>query len=289
MVQFAPVGSIAVSGRLESKKLLGNYRLLLAHDVIAHPVSYSSVYSKYWTAQRREVTFEPDSPLIIMDNSVVELGSSVNATQILSAVNFAYADVLVLADKLLDANATFAMSLNMSKGIKLHGKPDHLKYMGVVQGRTVEECIRCAANLATLDDIKVLGVPKVLTRPEAVGSRVVVTARITKEFGLPVHLLGFSHDPEDDQESVALPGVLGIDSSLPLRMAYSGLILTHNLNNAQQRPNNDFLNDNRLGPAHIMNLARVRGFFECQTDALDARTAAALSGFGAIPQPTSSL
>lgn len=287
MMQFAPVGSVGISARLEAMGLLGDYRLLLAHDVLAAPTRYNSMYGKYWDRDSRKRIGEPSGPLIIMDNSVVELGKPTLPSVMLTAIQFSYADVAVLADKMLDANATFAMSLNMQKGIKQHGKPDHLKYMGVVQGRTVEECIKCAANLSTIDDIGMLGVPKILVRDEAVGSRVVVTARIAKEFGLPIHLLGMSQSPQDDLEASQIPGVLGIDSSLPLRMAYDGLVLSHNLNNSLRRRSNDFLTDRGVKAQHVLNLETVRRFFGCQNDALDAHTKVALSEYGGTLQPTS--
>ncbi len=288
MVQFAPVGSVATSRLLERRHLLGDYRLLLAHDVVSSPATYERFYRKYWKAVEEDKrTIGKDMPLIIMDNSVVELGSSVNSSQILAAVNTAYADIVVLADKMLDPHATFAMSLAMQKGIKLHGKPDHLGYMGVVQGRTVEECVKCAANLSTIDDIRMFGIPKVLARDEAVGTRVVVTARVAREFGLPIHLLGFSGNPQDDLEASQVDGVIGIDSSLPLRMAYDGFVLNRELQNAMRRKSNDFLQDYYLKPQHILNLKHVREFFGCQTDVLDAHTEAALSEYGEISPLTS--
>lgn len=209
MALFAPVVPLGLAKWLKEKKALGNYHLLLAHDVIEHPKEYAEVYG--------DIGRDRDS-CIIMDNSLIELGYAIDTSMLIDACHIVGARYAVMPDKLKEADQTYDMS---EKGFKeLFKKAPEIKPVFVVQGANIMQCLELSVRFLKLADIHginyMLSVPRVLG--DTLGSRKELIASIWKQ-GVPMHLLGFSNNLLDDVACSRMPGVVGIDSASPIRVA----------------------------------------------------------------------
>ena len=144
MGKFAPVCPAHIAAQLKNWHMLGEYHLLLAHDVAANSEAYASAYMvNRW-----------EQGTIIMDNSIIELGDSVDLQMIKTAADTVQANVVVLPDVLLDCQGTvdrIAEALPLWQEAFEIGKMsslDRLRFMYVPQGQTREEWIKCAQQLA---------------------------------------------------------------------------------------------------------------------------------------------
>jgi hypothetical protein len=214
MAKFAPIASLAMMKSLDEKDLLGDYHLLLAHKILEDPQGWGSFFQRRLT--------ERGEDFIIMDNSLIELGRPLSVQEVVNAAVHVAADCIVLPDKLTDMSQTFEMSKAAMQEYTAVCR-DWFDFLGVVQGKTEDEYMKCAEGLVGLG-CHYLSIPRVTK--EVLGSRVFITERIISEFGKDIHLLGFSDDLIDDlatanmfskRESFPV-GVIGIDSSEPLRM-----------------------------------------------------------------------
>jgi hypothetical protein len=152
MPQFAPVAPLQLHKALAEKGKLGDYHLLLAHNILADPVAHT----QFW-AHRSEA-------FIIMDNSLIELGRPLDASKVVEAAEMVNAQVVVLPDVLGDAKATLRFIKHDIGKI-----PKHFIRLGVVQGTSLEECLRMTTEMVRLG-VDAISVPRHLT--ERLGSRV---------------------------------------------------------------------------------------------------------------------
>lgn len=215
MSRFAPVCPLPVAEALWGMGLLGDYHLLLAHDVLVPTNSdeYRSLYSDRMRAKFKDT-------VVIMDNSVVELGHAMPFEQVSRAAQICDADYIVAQDSFLDKVATleaaraFYAEACTSKGRGLYTPP----LMGVVQGRNVRECLDVADYYAGSELFRGIAVPRCLT--PVLGSRIPLLLELYKRHASRFdcwHLLGFSEDIFDDLAAARLPFVSGIDSAAPVR------------------------------------------------------------------------
>src|SRR5881392_1163767 len=93
MPRFAPVCSLDMLKELDYYQVLGDYHLLLAHEVLKQPNEWKKFYSKIRS-------FLGSNPFVIMDNSLIGLGRPLEAEQIAEAADIVTADVVVLPDVL---------------------------------------------------------------------------------------------------------------------------------------------------------------------------------------------
>jgi hypothetical protein len=92
--------------------------------------------------------------------------------------------------------------------------------MGVVQGRDIDECLKCASNLTSTIGVTALAIPRVITEKTEIKSRLGLAITIHNRYPkYLIHLLGFSNNTFDDLLTASLPFVSGIDSAVPLRLA----------------------------------------------------------------------
>ena len=218
--QFAPVIPLAIARGFEKRpKALGKYHLLLAHDVHAHEDEYAEVYGN------KDADFD-----IIMDNSLIELGYPMPMKEVLDAAQVVGAKYFILPDHLSDADRTReAIARAMQEYYDLHGFSTqtgmHRKGiplpMPVVQGRTVTQCVQMLQWLVT--HFKYCAIPRVLV--EYLGTRAEITM-IAANMGFKIHLLGFSENLIDDIACARIPGVMGIDSAVPVRLGLQGTRLS---------------------------------------------------------------
>lgn len=214
--QFAPVCPLPVARELKEHGLLGNYHLLLAHDVVKDPKGYAEVYS------------DPEN-FIIMDNSAAELKAPVDYEMLLEAGFAVNADCLVLPDYLLESAKTY--SAHMEAIEKLQGRWFN-DYMALPQGEDMARWIWCAKELTYMmpKRVRYFGVPRNIreklnvSRGYALQILNMIDPVVTRKY----HLFGFSNDLLDDIMSAHLkyttvPRLLGIDSAVPVRMGYNGV------------------------------------------------------------------
>jgi hypothetical protein len=200
--------------------MLGDYHLLLAHDVVAHPDEYREVYFDNWDA----MFAKGEAPLqyIIMDNSLIELGHPAPMEMMLDAYKIMQPDVIVLPDYLGDMRRTVGASIDFYKDMVneyyMADGQDIPEVLGVVQGDTIDECMYCARALVDACKVAALAVPRVLR--EKLGSRMLIATMLGYKYPkIPIHLLGFSTDLIDDVATARLSHVMGIDSAVPIRAA----------------------------------------------------------------------
>jgi hypothetical protein len=230
MSRFAPVAPLPVACALQDLGLLGNYHLLLAHDVLESPNNrnlYGSLYGHV-------VRMQPES-CIIMDNSVVELQLAMQFEDVRAAAEVVAADYMVAADLFLDASETRIRSESYARD--WYNAYSEGKYtpplVGVIQGCNIRECLEVADYYASEQAFQAIAVPRCLV--PMLGSRIPLLLELHKHYALRFktwHLLGFSDNIWDDLRSASLPFVAGIDSAAPVRGAIAGKWL--------QLPQSDF-------------------------------------------------
>ena len=220
-IQYAPVVPIPIAQQLKDQGELGNYHLLLAHDVVQQPEAYADVYD------------DPNN-FIIMDNSAVELQAPVDYEMLLEAGKIVNANCLVLPDHLLDSNATVTAHLEALD--KLEGRWNN-DYMALPQGESLGHWVACAKDLLRLQDVKYFGIPRNVKEKLKV-SRVIAATVLNMMDTDPdrrYHLFGFSDSLFDDLLTCAtgkttVGKIMGIDSTVPVRMGTNGVGL-HPLQN----------------------------------------------------------
>ena len=86
---------------------------------------------------------------IILDNSAFELGESFDPKKFVEWIDILEPDYYVIPDKLRDAVATVNMLTDFVKTYNIDPK---YKSIGVVQGRTYEECVWCYTQMVDVVD-----------------------------------------------------------------------------------------------------------------------------------------
>lgn len=235
MSYYSPIAPIDCLLKIQQSGFLGNYLVLLAHDVVANEEKYTKLISNF-------------SGTIIMDNSLIELGEPVDIDTMLKALDITGANYAVLPDKLLDKDATIEASTTAARQWKEIGlDADHVI---VAQGKTVDECIDCIEVIIKElgpDYNFIISIPRALV--DILGSRMPVIEALCHT--IPIHLLGFSSNYHDDIMCARHPNVLGIDSATPIRLAFEGKTL----------PNTN----DEIDPSHVLKKIREDFFSTCKS------------------------
>lgn len=249
MVEFAPVAPISLLRKLGDDA--GHYHLLLVHEVMERPTDHHI----YWETR-------PDD-FVILDNSVIELGHPAPIGVMLAWAGILPENhVIVLPDVIGDKAGTITMCQDALSSSKASSRE---RFLGVVQGRTWEEAVECA-NWYKDQDIQYVSVPRHFG--DRLGTRIGLTSEISG-LGLKMHLLGFSENIEDDLAAAKLPGVIGIDSAVPI---WSQSLFVTNTS----RPS-DYLEWTELPKWAIGNIRSVRKWLN---GAKDVPTQEELAGQG---------
>ena len=253
MTEYAPIAPIDCLLKIQQAGFLGNYLVLLAHEVVAE-------------AEKYEKLIENFSGTIILDNSLIELGEPVDVETMIAAVDITGADYCVLADKLLDMDGTIESSTTALRQWKEFGL--NSGYVIVAQGKTVRECLTCVESIVQEleeDDKYIISIPRALVNE--LGSRMpVIEGLIQIGFDdIPIHLLGFSSNYHDDITCTRHPNVMGIDSATPIRLGFEGKVLPISSSEADsaaylQREREDFFkNCKSFNSLTAYNIGMVRG------------------------------
>jgi len=240
MAKFGPVAPPAVLWALKRAGVLGDYHLLLAHDVAERQAKYYGL-------------FTPDD-IIIMDNSVIELGHPVSASVMLEALKVVKSKYVVLPDVIGDMERTLESTMGCYGEWQLAGMSN---FMAVPQGATYEEWKRCAFKMAQLPDVAIWGVPRRVC--QALGSREEAVQILNGISNRPIHLLGFSDNLEDDIKCAKMQNVLGIDSTVPIRLGLLGIEITPHLESHPPR-GSWFETATEINDLVVKNLQAVRSW-----------------------------
>lgn len=219
--RFAPVAPPNILRTLfdqDPRRLFGGYHLFLAH-LCADPKLVPAFQDLLieWAKMRY---FDPLT--IIMDNSIVELGGSINHEVMLEAVtnvDIGQARIIpVLPDVMGEGQYTLDAIQECYADWKANVPHPH-GFMAVLQGRTFSE-FRAVADFLFIRNpgkfsITWAGIPRMHThlwgdRKESVRYIQMIAPWVK------IHLLGFSDNLLNDFEASRL-GVDGIDSAVPVR------------------------------------------------------------------------
>jgi hypothetical protein len=151
----------------------------------------------------------------ILDNGVAE-GERITMPDLASFAKEFNVDEVVVPDVMGSASAT----IKLARAFERFAEPSR-GYMGVVQGATVADVVKCATALSFLDYITVLGVPRHLTK---------IHRDLRVNFGealhnmydrdLPLHFLGSGSDPREVVRLSTLDTARSHDTSMPIVAAY---------------------------------------------------------------------
>jgi len=236
--QFAPVGPHHLLSKL-TPITLGKYHLVLAHDIVEH--------QKEWR------TLLPPNSLVILDNSIIELGRAVAVQAIVEAYwilkdsPLNYRIVVVPPEVIDDPDETNSLFISNHPVLEDKLEPG-VEMMYVIQGpglRGLEKSLSMLWHrLREFPNLTWVGVPRSLV-PEC-HSRMWATLECFKmklvHPRLNIHMLGFSDNIQDDIACTAIPGVAGIDSAVPLRLGQKGQKIDLTYEGDQAGPRGDYWN-----------------------------------------------
>ncbi len=248
MAKFAPVAPPQIMLQLERGEVLGDYHLLLAHDLVAQGDAYREAFLLNGPELCRTAH-------IIMDNSVIELGHPVDRETMGRACEVLEPSVIVLPDAIGDTETT----LRMSEAAALEWEDFNIPYMVVPQGHNLEYFTSSIEQLAKLPGVNAWGIPKHATaKLESRVCLVKLCKHVQPDWD--IHLLGFSDNIADDILCSNIPFVSGIDSAVPIRLGMHGITLTKDLEG--HPPRGDYWEATELPMLSVYNLEAFRSWVD---------------------------
>lgn len=253
MSRYSPIAPITLLEEMYGGNILGDYLLLLSHDVLEEPIRYENLI-----LQMRDDG--PEEPFIIMDNSVVELGAAMSANDVIEAASVVEASCIMTPDAMGSYEGTVALLEDQAEELQASGFP----LMRVPQGNTYEELAECIDWVrdylpAAEGEPEYWGVPRWIAN--RLGSRLSVIPFI--KLGHPearIHLLGMSHKFVDDIVTAGLDQVMGIDSANPLVMGQAGKNIDHHV--WVHMPRDNYWDDTELTKETVSNIHRMRSLLD---------------------------
>lgn len=256
MARYAPTCPPQILRGLRDDGVMGDYHLLLAHDVVKRPSEYAELFGCYTAHQT-----------VILDNSVMELGGAAALPSVIEAVKVVEPDVVVLPDvyghgpdttqSIGTHIGTWRTAIDSYRSLSM----DPIQLMMVPQGRTYEEWVQCCVDLSNLaaaeypNDIFWWGVPRIFKDRLNLPRITAVNWMHNLQPTWRIHLLGFSEDIEDDFRTAASPHVSGIDSAVPMRAASLNIPFTLT---TKLPPRSDWWDTCTYIPGMVDNVKKVR-------------------------------
>ena len=197
------------------------YHLCLSHKILS-----DDVYAEYY---RRQCT---NGAFTILDNSCHEFGEGNTVESLQRAVDLIEPNEVVLPDRLFFGDDTAELSEEAYNVLKT--KYPTLRFVGVPQGRTLDEWLFCLNRLLEIgvDTIGVSkdyepwpgGLPRLVELVIDNANRVRISRH---QVAIEIHLLGWGRRLYDLQDIVQMFGdsVRGVDSAKPLVYASAGISL----------------------------------------------------------------
>lgn len=204
-MRFAPIVPIGYD-----PASVTNTHLILAHEVLANEET-----AQYYAS------LNPYQHMVILDNGVVEIGSSVSHEQLISAwVKAPYA-WCVVPDSMGNREETILLGKQFITHLPHY--PLLNKLMIVPQGKTINEWLDCLDYLRGVTPSKpvtcMLGIPRI-TEDWAGGREQLLKLSRWQD---RVWLLGIQHRLSEVYWSWRYSMVQGVDSSLPARAAQASM------------------------------------------------------------------
>lgn len=246
MSNFAPVCPIHMYKQLKEKgpEHFGDYFLLLAHDVVKHPKEY------------QEVFLDAKDYTIIMDNSVIELGTAVDHGMLRDACGIVDADVLAIPDVLEDGEGTIKASSEFLDVWNPQGMSQTPELMFIPQGSDLDDYVGCVMRACDLNiPMDWIGIARNVT-DRIIHSRLSLAGFFAVlQPTSKLHLLGFSRDTSDDILCATSPLVEGIDSAVPVRTQQR---ISKHVYITDPGPRNTWWEEGVLEPFQLDNLEVIR-------------------------------
>jgi hypothetical protein len=162
---------------------------------------------------------------VILDNSVIELGYPLGASELIMAAKTIKAAEVVLPDRPGESDFTLTQVKAAGPGLKA-ALPD-TKLMAVPQGRSVGEWFISAQDILDTGYVGAIGIGKFL------GSmRQVIVEELDRIFSrqgafwpTDFHLLGTWGNPIEIKDLAGYEWIRGVDSKLPVRLGLRGITL----------------------------------------------------------------
>jgi len=181
------------------------YHLVLAHLLHHHP--YRDFYQQIdgWK---------------ILDNGAAE-GSLVSSYELCEYARNLQVDEVVVPDALMDCDKTLALARGFRPYAIQYPLPS---YIGVVQGRTAAELLKCLRGLYALDYMKVFALPRSLLQIDPI-ERIWFATKvrdIVEDPDVEIHCLGAGANVREPQTLARQGYVRGMDTSYPIYMGLMG-------------------------------------------------------------------
>ncbi|KKL81539.1 hypothetical protein LCGC14_1993760 [marine sediment metagenome] len=249
--RYSPVGPIKILEQLQDADALGNYLLLVAHDVLADDIGYSLLLDDMHNPNDAD-------EFIIMDNGVIELGKARPFIDVVGAAEVALPDCVVMPDVLGDYAATRTLMESQSKVIVDCPFP----LMKVPQGSDLSQIVACIDWLH--EEIHPMwplknywGIPRWIANKFETRAPVIdYINRLGAEPVPQIHLLGMSDYWGDDLLCAILHNVMGIDSANPI---VRGLLdLPMQPASQLHLPRGDYWEQTKINGTVLENIAYVR-------------------------------
>lgn len=255
MTKFAPVCPPHILKYLQDNFMMGDYHLLLAHDVVQKPEQYSDIFHK------------DHGMTVIMDNSVIELGTAVDLHMIADAARLTHATHIVLPDTLTECDKTLfdcTQALDTWGEFFANSLEHDWSFMFVPQGKTLKEWTHCLETFyeEQCGRVGIWGIPRILTDTPGIETRrtAIEIARAVCS-GIQLHMLGFSDNVIDDILCAReLHPDEGIDSAVPLRIA--SLNMEMRLSLGVLPPRGDWWDFVEPHPVMLDNIEWIRSILE---------------------------
>lgn len=185
------------------------------HMFLTHLVEKYPFYAKF----AREV-----KGYKILDNSLIELGGSVDLQRVLDAAAHIDADEIILPDVFQNGPATIkATKASIEELLTIYpdGKFPY-KIMAVAQGKDEKEWYECYQFLMNNPYVDVVGIPKVLAKMHPAGRPHFVNELCNLKYK-PHHLLGLWYSTNEFNEYERIDDIRSCDTVLLGYMAKHGL------------------------------------------------------------------
>lgn len=192
------------------------------HMALTHLALQSKAYKDYYKERAAKGDF------VILDNSIIELGASMDWGTVVDVAEAIQPSEVVLPDVLLDGPSTMeAIGTALMSKHTTRLKPG-TRLMAVCHGATSEEWLHTFTQLSMLEQIHTIGIPKVTA--ELFGSRNALLTLLEESgmldsCGKGIHLLGANEDKDFQVPARAKRHIRGIDTVYPMWMAHNNILL----------------------------------------------------------------
>lgn len=137
-----------------------------------------------------QLAIDHSSTYKILDNSLIELGGALSMERLVTAADRIHANEIILPDEFKNGAETVRKAKESIEWLKAHNRLGDFKLMAVCHGATKEEFENCFSQLDAMDEIGVIGIPKVMCSFDWVRNTRATLYSIFKDTKKEIHFLG---------------------------------------------------------------------------------------------------